>query len=105
MAVRDGLLGAGGHIAPWSACAALLAHAELWLTNGAPLVLYGPFKQGGEHTAPSNAAFDADLRRRDSAWGVRNLDDVLELARGHGLELVELVAMPANNFTVVLQRQ
>ena len=93
------------HIAPWSACAALLAHAELWLAHGAPLVLYGPFKQGGEHTAPSNAAFDADLRRRNSAWGVRDLDDVLELARGHRLELDELVAMPANNFTVVLRRQ
>ena len=93
------------HIAPWTACAALLAHAELGLAHGAPLVLYGPFKQGGEHSAPSNAAFDADLRRRDSAWGVRDLDDVLELARGHGLEIEELVAMPANNLTVVLQRQ
>ena len=93
------------HIAPWSACAALLAHAELWLAHGAPLVLYGPFKQGGEHTAPSNAAFDADLRRRNSAWGVRDLDDVLELARGHRLVLDELVAMPANNLTVVLRRQ
>ena len=93
------------HIAPWSACAALLAHAELWLPHGAPLVLYGPFKQGGEHTAPSNAAFDVDLRRRNSTWGVRDLDDVVELARGHGLELDELVAMPANNVTAVLKRQ
>jgi SAM-dependent methyltransferase len=93
------------HIAPWWACAALLRHAERWLAPGAPLVLYGPFKRGGKHTAPSNAAFDADLRRRNPEWGVRDLDDVVALARRQSLELAEVVAMPANNFTVVLTRQ
>jgi SAM-dependent methyltransferase len=93
------------HIAPWSACAALLVAAERWLAPGAPLVLYGPFKRGGRHTAPSNAAFDADLRRRNPEWGVRDLDDVAALARRHSLALAEVVAMPANNFTVVLRRQ
>ena len=93
------------HIAPWSACPALLGHAERLLPPGAPLVLYGPFKRGGEHTAPSNAAFDEDLRRRNPEWGVRDLDDVVALARRHSLELAEVVAMPANNLTVVLTRQ
>jgi len=93
------------HIAPWSACAALLGHAERWLAPGAPLVLYGPFKRGGEHTAPSNEAFDAQLRRRNPEWGVRDLDDVVELARRHRLARAEVVAMPANNLTVVFARQ
>jgi hypothetical protein len=93
------------HIAPWSACAALLGHAERWLAPGAPLVLYGPFKRGGQHTAPSNAAFDTHLRRRDPEWGVRDLDDVVELARRLRLAPAEVVAMPANNLTVVLTRQ
>jgi len=93
------------HIAPWSACAALLLEAERWLASGAPLVLYGPFKRGGEHTAASNAAFDADLRRRNPEWGVRDLDDVLALAKRHSFALAEIVAMPANNLTVVLVRQ
>jgi hypothetical protein len=93
------------HIAPWSACAALLLHAERWLESGAPLVLYGPFKRGGQHTSESNAAFDAGLRRRNPEWGVRDLDDVAALARRHSLELAEAVAMPANNLTVVLVRQ
>ena len=93
------------HIAPWSACAALLAHARQWLAVGAPLVLYGPFKRAGEHTALSNAAFDADLRRRNPGWGVRDLDDVVALARASQLDLAEVVAMPANNFTAVLRRQ
>jgi SAM-dependent methyltransferase len=93
------------HIAPWSACVALLGHAEQVLAPGAPLVLYGPFKRGGKHTAPSNEAFDADLRRRNPEWGVRDLDEVVALARTRSLELGEVVAMPANNLTVVLTRQ
>ena len=93
------------HIAPWSACAALLLSAERWLAPGAPLVLYGPFQRGGQHTAPSNAAFDADLRRRNPEWGVRDLDDVVALARRHSFALAEVVAMPANNLIVVLPRQ
>lgn len=93
------------HIAPWSACAALLAHAEALLARGAPLVLYGPYKRAGQHTAPSNEAFDADLRRRNAAWGVRDLDEVAALARHHSLELDEVIEMPANNCTVVLRRQ
>jgi len=93
------------HIAPWSACEALLRNAGQWLASGAPLILYGPFKRGGQHTAPSNAAFDADLRRRNPEWGVRDLDAVLALARQHSFALAEVVAMPANNLTVVLTRQ
>lgn len=93
------------HIAPWSACAALLAHAAPMLAPGAPLVLYGPFKRAGQPVAPSNVAFDADLRRRNPNWGVRHLDEVLDVARAAGFELGEVVAMPANNCTVVLRRQ
>lgn len=93
------------HIAPWSACAALLGHAEQLLAPGSPLVLYGPFKRAGEHTAPSNAAFDATLRSRDAAWGIRDLDEVAALAQQHSLALAELVPMPANNLSVVLLRQ
>jgi hypothetical protein len=68
-------------------------------------VLYGPFKRTGEHTAPSNAAFDEDLRGRNPEWGVRDLDDVVALANRHSLVLADVVAMPANNLTVVLTRQ
>lgn len=93
------------HIAPWSACAALLEHAERRLAPGAPLVLYGPFKREGEHTAPSNAAFDASLRSRNPEWGVRDLDEVAALARNHGFALGEVAAMPANNLTVAFVRQ
>jgi hypothetical protein len=93
------------HIAPWSACDALLRHAHALLAPGAPLVLYGPFMRDGVHTSPSNAAFDASLRARDPAWGVRDLADVDGLARGYGFELALTVAMPANNLSVVWRRK
>jgi SAM-dependent methyltransferase len=93
------------HIAPPSATEALLAGAERVLCGDGPLVLYGPFRRGGEHTAPSNAAFDADLRRRNAEWGVRDLETVAALAERHGLTLERLVPMPANNFTVVFRKR
>jgi hypothetical protein len=91
------------HIAPWSACLALLDGAARWLAPGSPLVLYGPYREGGVHTAPSNEAFDASLRERDPSWGVRDLDEVAAQAAARGLVLEEVVAMPANNRTVVFR--
>ncbi len=93
------------HIAPWSATDGLFRHgARLLPRAGSPLILYGPYKIDGEHTAPSNEAFDASLRSRNPEWGVRDLDAVTEVARQHGFELVERVGMPANNFVVVFRR-
>jgi len=92
------------HIAPWAATEGLLRGAARLLPSGGPLYLYGPFRRGGHHTAPSNTAFDADLRARDPAWGVRDLEAVAEAAArgGFGPPLVE--AMPANNLSVLFPR-
>ena len=92
------------HIAPWAACTGLLAGAAALLERGAPLYLYGPFRQGGRHTAPTNAQFDRYLRACDAAWGVRDLDAVVESAAHHGVDLVDVVPMPANNLSVILRR-
>lgn len=89
------------HIAPWTACEGLMAGAARILSPGGALYLYGPYKEGGAHTAESNHRFDLDLQLRDSAWGVRNLEDVVALAAGHGLRHTETVTMPANNRSVV----
>ena len=89
------------HIAPWAACAGLMAGAARILSPGGALYLYGPYKEGGAHTAESNHRFDLDLQLRDSAWGVRDLEDVIALAAGHGLRHTETVTMPANNRSVV----
>ena len=89
------------HIAPWAAAEGLFAGAARVLPAGGVLFLYGPYREGGRHTAPSNEAFDADLRRRNPAWGVRDLDAVTALAARHGFALARRVAMPANNLSVV----
>jgi predicted fused transcriptional regulator/phosphomethylpyrimidine kinase len=93
------------HIAPWSACLGLMAGAGRILASRGILYIYGPFKQGGEHTAQSNLAFDRSLREQNSEWGVRNLEDVLTAAFEQGFSLLETVPMPANNFSVIFQRQ
>lgn len=92
------------HIAPWAATRGLMAGAARVLPPGGVLVLYGPYKEGGAHTAPSNEAFDASLRASDPAWGVRALEDIAEAARACGLLLKERVEMPANNLTLVFGR-
>lgn len=92
------------HIAPWDAALGLLAEGARLLRPGGVFVLYGPFQRGGVHTAPSNADFDASLRSRNPAWGVRDLDDVARVAAAEGLTLHEIISMPANNLTVVLHR-
>lgn len=93
------------HIAPWPACQALMRLAADCLRAGGRLVLYGPFVVDGEPTAPSNLAFDADLRARNPAWGVRRLEDVVQAAGAEGLHLERRIAMPANNLTVVFASQ
>jgi SAM-dependent methyltransferase len=90
------------HIAPWAACLGLLRGAARLLAPGGLLYLYGPFKRDGAHTAPSNAAFDESLRARDPAWGVRDLGEVIEAAEGFAPPAV--VAMPANNLSVLFRR-
>ena len=92
------------HISPWQATEGLMAGAGRILPAGAPLVLYGPFIRPGHPLEPSNAAFDASLRERDPRWGLRNLEAVSACAAAHALSLDRVIAMPANNLTVVLRK-
>jgi SAM-dependent methyltransferase len=92
------------HIAPWRVAEGLFAGAGRYLRPEGRLFLYGPFKRGGKHTAPSNAAFDKSLRDQNPEWGVRDIDDLQQLAASAGLKLVESVEMPANNLTLVFER-
>jgi hypothetical protein len=93
------------HISPWTAAQGLMAGAARLLPGGGALYLYGPFKENGVHTAPSNAAFDESLRARDPRWGVRDAGDVRVLADSHGFDFVERVAMPANNLSLIFRRR
>jgi hypothetical protein len=93
------------HISPWAATEGLMRGAGRLLAAGGPLVVYGPFVREGVPLAPSNAAFDADLRARDPAWGLRDLDVVEACAGANGLVLDRVVEMPANNLLVVFLKR
>ena len=92
------------HISPWDATVGLMRGAGRLLNSGQPLYLYGPYHRAGHALAPSNAAFDADLRLRDERWGLRDLDTVVACAEDQGLKLASVIAMPANNLSVIFRK-
>ena len=92
------------HISPWEATLGLMAGAGRLLAPGALLFLYGPYRQRGVPTAESNETFDMSLKTRNPAWGLRYVEDVSAAAAACGLVLDRLVAMPANNLSLVLRR-
>lgn len=104
--VLDGILSCNMiHIAPWPAGLGLLQGAGRRLRQGGRLFLYGPYARNGEHISQSNADFDVSLKSRNPEWGVRDLEsDILPAAETAGLSPVTIVDMPANNFSVVLEK-
>lgn len=92
------------HISPWQVSQNLIAGAGRYLAADGRLFLYGPFMRSGQHTAPSNAEFDASLRAKNPEWGVRDLNDLEALAQGAGLTLAETLPMPANNLVLAFAR-
>jgi SAM-dependent methyltransferase len=91
------------HISPWATCAGLMQGAARLLVPAGALVLYGPYLEDQVVTSPGNLAFDADLRRRNPAWGIRRLADVTAQAETAGLTLERRVEMPANNLALVFR--
>jgi SAM-dependent methyltransferase len=92
------------HIAPWACTAALMQGAARLLSPQGLLVTYGPYLEDEVPTAPGNLAFDADLRGRDPAWGLRRVAAVAAEAGVAGLQMQQRVAMPANNLLLVWAR-
>ena len=93
------------HIAPWACCNGLFSGAKRILGGEGVVLIYGPFKQHGQHTAASNESFDANLRGENASWGIRDQEAVAGVALEAGFECVETIAMPANNQVLVFHRQ
>jgi hypothetical protein len=93
------------HIAPWAAALGLVAGASNTLPPDGRLILYGPWIEEGVETAPSNLAFDADLKRRNPGWGLRRVGDFERTARSRGLLLADRRAMPSNNLMLLFVNQ
>jgi hypothetical protein len=92
------------HVSPWQAGLGLLAAAGRILPKGGILYLYGAYKVDGEDTAPSNKDFDETLRKTDPEWGLRELREVEKGANKHGLYLIDVIDMPANNLSVIIEK-
>lgn len=92
------------HISPAAVCTHLFAGGHAALHPGGPLIIYGPFKEDGRHTSEGNERFDADLRARNPAWGIRELEAVVATAASHGFVLQQDVDMPANNRMLIFSR-
>lgn len=93
------------HISPWEAALGLLGGAARVLAPGGKLILYGPWIVDGLQTAQSNLAFDADLKRRNPAWGLRKVEDFAAEAEERGLLLADQREMPANNRMLLFIRR
>jgi SAM-dependent methyltransferase len=93
------------HIAPWDVTQGIVEGAARVLApGGGALILYGPFREGGNHTGPGNAGFDAALRDENPDWGVRDLDEVSALAAASGLGAAQINRMPSNNLLAAFVR-
>jgi SAM-dependent methyltransferase len=92
------------HISPWATCAALMRGAACVSAPDGALLTYGPYFIVGQEPSAGNTAFDADLKARNPAWGIRFLHDVAAQAQAAGWQLQETVSMPANNMTLVFRR-
>ena len=98
----DGVFSANtAHIMNSASVAAMFTGVGRVLREGGVFGLYGPFHYGGQATSPSNARFDAQLRARDPAMGVRHFEDLDALARQAGMRLLRDYPMPVNNRTLV----
>lgn len=93
------------HISPWASALGLLDGGARVLALGAPLILYGPWLRDDIDTAASNLEFDADLKRRDPAWGLRRVEDFQSAAHTRALILEQTRAMPANNLMLLFRRR
>jgi hypothetical protein len=91
------------HISPWAASLGLIAGAARLLPIEGSLILYGPWFKDDIETAPSNLAFDSDLKSRDPEWGLRRVEDFTDAAAARGFDLVETRAMPANNLMLLFR--
>jgi cyclopropane fatty-acyl-phospholipid synthase-like methyltransferase len=92
------------HIISWHAVKAMFAGIDAVLERRGVLCVYGPFRYHGQHTAPTNERFDAELRERDPQSGIRDIDEVRELAAAYRLRLNADHDLPANNRLLEFER-
>lgn len=92
------------HIMSWPLVEKTIAGLAHLLPAGGLFAVYGPFNYGGRYTSEGNARFDATLKARDPASGLRDVEALAVAAGRAGLALAEDNAMPANNRLLVFRK-
>jgi len=92
------------HIAPWKCTESLFKESSKLLKDGKFLMLYGPFKIENKHTSESNNFFDKSLKRQNNDWGLRNLEEVNEIAMINSFNKAQLIEMPAENLILIYRK-
>lgn len=92
------------HIMPAERVPRLVDAAARWLAGDGRLIIYGPFRIGGQHISDGNAAFDASLRSAGCGQAIPELDTVTRWAADAGFAIRKRYAMPANNCMLVWER-
>ena len=92
------------HVAKWNCTIELFKGAGKLLKKGQFLILYGPFKIGNRHTSQSNYFFDNSIKMKNDLWGIRNLDEVSNVAKKSGFFQENIFSMPANNFSIIYKK-
>lgn len=93
------------HISPWRVTQGLLRGAGVLLEPHGLLYLYGPYKRDGVHTAESNARFEEWLKAQSPEYGVRDMEEIIQVAEENELNLEQAVDMPSNNFSLLFRKQ
>jgi hypothetical protein len=89
------------HISPWSCTRSLFEESKKYLDQCNFLMLYGPFLRKEKQTSESNLNFDQSLKMQNPRWGLRNLENVNDIAFKNGFKLDNVIDMPANNLSVI----
>ena len=91
------------HISPWRATIGLFRLAKKTLKSNGFIFIYGPFKIKGKHISVSNKRFHETLLEKDSLWGVRDTEQIIEVAKDWGFLFLKMYDMPANNKSLVFK--
>lgn len=82
----------------------IIAETARALAPGGRFVLYGPFMRAGELTSEGDARFHATLTAQDPEIGYKDDFDTIDLMQDAGMELVQVLEMPANNLALVAEK-
>ena len=92
------------HIAPIEVMHSCLMGTSKCLKRLGIFSVYGPFRFEGKFTSPRNAKFNSSLRTNNPEWGIRDFEQLCQVAEERGFTFQHNYSMPANNQLLVFKK-